>query len=419
MAAFGTTILCNAKIDTSTADWGKDDLNWRCTIFLADQSTDEYQHRPCSADFWAQTPANWNAKQVDANLQISLRGGPDIGGVFWEGGRKGETFSETLNRQFRDVAGQKCEVARVDACQAPTLCTSVGSFSALALGSDNTPMNLGWVYLALSALGHINQQLSNQYDELSNAIESLSLNAFSIDDFFPPKESQGFGLLDGLAGLSGILTILGGFVPVVGPAVEAVGTIASGVGTFLANSVSTDDSKEPEKLFADQVRRYYGDLLSGMENIITQLLAGEQISFTKHRAGFNITDMMRGGAWVDPDTITPLSDLNKKLRVEILARTIDSLWKTPTKNKVWVLFTDLGDGKDKIKCQEGKPYRLTQAPYLRTYHTEVSVADPGICALRTLRERAVLKISLAHRLDLTDALHAHRSQWTSGLKVLR
>ncbi|KAI4142426.1 MAG: hypothetical protein L6R39_004942 [Caloplaca ligustica] len=209
---------------------------------------------------------------------------------------------------------------------------------------------LPWVFLASSALKNINQQLINQYNELKGAIESLALDTFSIDEFFPTK-SQDFDLQNSLAGLSGIFSILGGFVPVpgVGAAISAAGTIASGVGTFLANSAAaTSDPLEAQKLFSDKVLTYYRATLSGLDDAVTKLFAGEPIPAPGPES-FNITDMTQHGAWVDPNAGANVSDLNTKIRLEILSRSIDSLWKTPPYNKMWVLFTDLQD-VDGTKC---------------------------------------------------------------------
>ncbi|KAI9777998.1 MAG: hypothetical protein M1835_005086 [Candelina submexicana] len=197
----------------------------------------------------------------------------------------------------------------------------------------------------------MNQQLVNQYNELEDAIESLALDAFSIDDFYPEK-AQDFSLLNSLTGLSGIFTIVGGFVPTVGPAIEATGTIASAVGTFLTNSASSNDPLEAQKVFSQKVLTYYRELLSAMEDIVAKLFAGDSIP-GPGPGSFNITDMMESGSWVNPNVVVRVSDLNRKIRTEILARSIDSLWKTPTRNKMWVLFKDLQDDASQSKCKIG------------------------------------------------------------------
>lgn len=143
----------------------------------------------------------------------------------------------------------------------------------------------------------------------------------------------------------------------VGPALDTAGTIASGVGSFLANAASSSDPREAQKIFSLQVLNYYRELLSGMEDIVAKLFRGEQIAGPDPRSGsFNIIDMMKGGSWVNPNALTDVSDLNRKIRTEILARSIDSLWKTRTNNKMWVLFNDLQDDADKTMCKNGMSY---------------------------------------------------------------
>ena len=188
----------------------------------------------------------------------------------------------------------------------------------------------------------------NQYNELKDALESLALDTFSIDDFFP-KKGQDYDLLNGLAGLSGIFSILGGFVPGVGFALSIAGTIASSVGTFLSNSVAAaEDSLKAQKTFAGKVKALYKELLRGMDDVVTKLFQGEQIGGSQ--GSFNIIDMMRGGVWVDSKVVTKVSDLNAKIRIEVLSRSINALWKTPTGNKMWVHFVDFQDLNGQ-KCQ--------------------------------------------------------------------
>ena len=52
---------------------------------------------------------------------------------------------------------------------------------------------------------------------------------------------------------------------------------------------------------------------------------------------------MRNGTWVEDKIITKVSDLNAKVRVEVLSRSINALWKTWSSNKMWVLFVTLDD----------------------------------------------------------------------------
>ena len=101
-----------------------------------------------------------------------------------------------------------------------------------------------------------------------------------------------------------------------------------------------------------------------MENVTTQLFAGEKIiNPGPDNDTIDIFDIISNGAWVDKSALTQINELNQKIRTEVFARSIDSLWKTPTSNKMWILFTNVeGDNKTQA-CLDGKP--CTQAFDLR------------------------------------------------------
>ena len=332
---------------------------WSCPMWLASDAKDSHddvittdQEYSCENEIFKLNQDQWEKSSVDKNLQTALHGGIDSYGVYWEGLRANESLSEATGRQFWDLLGVRCTLSTP--CQPVLDCSRIGSYTALALGRLDKPMKLPWVLLASSAFKNLNQQLLNQYNELKDALESLALDTFSIDVFYPPKKDKTLDLQNTLTGLSGIFTILGGFIPFAGQAVEAAGTIASCAGTFLANAAASNDPQEAQKVFSQQVVAYYRRLLKGMEDIVERIFSGERISNTGAGHGsFNITDMMKDGSWVSPNSVSRVSDLNRKLRTEILARAIDTLWKTPTANKVWVLFKDLQDDVDGTKCKEG------------------------------------------------------------------
>ena len=329
----------------------EDASSWRCNILLSNNQFDStgngavgYQRTNCEDLFFDLTPQNWAKLRVDENLQIALRGGIDTGGVFWEGQRVNESTAEAVGRQFWYLRGVKCTIR--SPCQ-PTLdCSRIGSYTATRLGKSDTPMKLPWVLLASSAIKNLNQQLVNQYSELKDAIQSLALDTFSIGYFYR-VEKQDFSVRESLPGLCGLFTVLGGFVPVIGPFAEITGTVASGVAGYLASSAASSNPFEIQGPFAEKVLAYYRGLLSGMEDIVAKIFEGKRIG------NFNLTDIISDGRWVDPDSLTRVSDLNRKIRTEILARSIDSLWKTPPSNKIWVLFTHLQDDTEGTKCHEG------------------------------------------------------------------
>lgn len=321
--------------------------DWRCAVVLYKSGYLEN----CQDSPWALTPENWNGANTDLNLQQALQGGVNEAGICWEGRSGNANLAEKFGRQFWNVF-LECTLA--NPCQHLLDCNSVGLFYTNPLGQSK-PAPIPWIYLATSVFVNINQQLRNQYNELKDAIESLALDTFSIDDFFPTK-SQDFSLSNSLTGLSGIFSILGGFVPVAGPFIGAAGTIASGVGTFLQNSAAPPGSLEAQKIFSQKVLTFYRASLSAMDDLVAKLFIGEPIP-APGPGSFTLLDMMKGGAWVDPKNLTKVSRLNNKIRREILARSIDSLWKSRTKEqtiKMWVLFTDLSNDPDSKECVESR-----------------------------------------------------------------
>lgn len=325
-----------------------DPLSWDCLIFLNSVSRDgnsyAQQFGTCGARSFDPNIQNWKDRNTDENLRIALshEGGVDSDGVYWEGWRSSDILSQSIGRQFWGLNDIQCSLA--SPCQHEVYCDRTGSWTAISLGNARRPRTQDWVIFASTAFEHIDQQLRNQYNELKDAIESLALDTFSIDDFFPEKD-QNPALQNALAGLGGVLAILEGFISFVGPVVSAAGTIASAAGTFLATSVSLADPLAPQKTFSQEVLRTYKELITGFDDAVSKLFRGESIPDTGP-GSFNLTVMMSEGAWVSADVLTNVSQLNDKLRVETLARGINALWKTWPSNKMWVLFVDLQDGPD-------------------------------------------------------------------------
>ncbi|KAL8849435.1 MAG: hypothetical protein Q9221_005607 [Calogaya cf. arnoldii] len=323
--------------------------NWRCAVHV---SPEPPYVADCQKGEWQLTKEIWIEEQTDRELQVALQGGVDVMGHNWVGRSGNATLAETFGRQFWN---EFLKFTLANPCQHALDCNSVGWFSAYPLGSVSKPDPTPWVFMVTAAFVNINQQLRNQYDELKDAIESLALDTISIDDFFPVK-SQDFSLFNSLTGLSGIFSILGGFIPVAGPFIAAAGTIASSVGTFLQKSAaaSSNDPLEAQKTFSQKVLTFYRATLSAMDDLFAKLFIREPIP-GPGPGSFTLLDMMEGGAWVNPNALTNVSNLNDNIRREILARSIDSLWKSRTHEqtiKMWVLFTDLSNDPDSKECLE-------------------------------------------------------------------
>ena len=335
--------------DIIAYDWTKDGSSWRCPLYLYSLNKDPNQGKSCNIDVYQKTTFIWKTEMVDSNLATAINGGADSDGILWVGAKLGETFSETFNRQIWDISRRRCSLA--NPCAAPEDCNTVGTQIAVALGSANVALKQPWTFLAATAIGNLNKQLTNMWNEMQNGILSLSSDSFSIDDFYRGTDQQ-FDVRNALAGAAGMMSILGGFIPIAGPAISAGGTVASTVGSLFSNAISasTDVSKS-ERTFANNVEIFYQSIRDTMDDFVTKLFAGEKIAASNQKS-FDIMQMLEGGAWVDPDVLTPVSDLNKKVRMEVYARSINHLWKEPPYNKMWVTFVDLQEGNSTRKCEE-------------------------------------------------------------------
>ena len=289
-------------------------------------------------------PTYWQEFGVDANLQIFLAGGIDNQGIPWTG-LQNRTLSAAIGEQMLNEEGYRCSLE--DTCTTQIGCERIGSYSFLPFGQP--VLNLGWVYLVVGAFQNINQQLSNQYKAIDVSAIDSALATFNIDDFYPqPKPPS--GLLDALIGLGTIFSIVGGFVPVFGAGLSAVGAILPAVSSFLGNSITASaDPNIVQESFAPLVEQVINGLVGALDSAASKLFDGDSIN------GVTIIDMMKGGYWVDNTSLEPLSDITNQMTIEILSRSIDSLWKIPTHNKMWVLFADLGDGNNSTaKCNNDK-----------------------------------------------------------------
>ncbi|KAI9706033.1 MAG: hypothetical protein M1836_005439 [Candelina mexicana] len=287
----------------------------------------------------------WNATFTDENLQTFITGGLDTNGVYWPGQHATESFSQALGGQLTKIAGFQCSLEHP--CNYQFDCAEIGSWRPINLGTQ--VFRSDWGRCALAALQNINLQLNNQYVAIKGALGVLGLDTFSIDDFFPMPDGR-FDIADALTGLGTIFSVVSGFVPVVGPGLAAAGAILPTVGSYLGNKAAkADQVLVGQREFAPKVRQIYSNYTDALDEMGQKLFKGDLIQATS--GSFHITDMMKGGAWANVSAITKLTDLETNLTIEILSRSINALWKTPTTNKMWVLYVDLKeDPNSTTKC---------------------------------------------------------------------
>lgn len=292
----------------------------------------------CSGSEYEPNLENWNYFDVSPNLQIFIQGGQDFEGVYWPGLAVDGPFAPALGKRLTKIPNYQCSLEYP--CTYQFSCDEIGSSTAIGLG--NEVLQSPWGYFALVSLQNLNQQLSNQYVAIKGALGILGLDTFVIDYFYF-KSGSGFSLKNALTGLGTIFSVISGFVPVIGPALGAALTILPTVGSFLGNAAAaTTDPLVVQKTFAPKVREIYTNYVNALDDAGMKLFQGESIQGAT--GSFNITDMLADAAWANFSAITKLAYLETNLTTELLARSVDDLWKTPPYNKMWVLFVDLGEG---------------------------------------------------------------------------
>ena len=320
-----------------------------CPFLLSSSQKDLRQNYGCDTAEYTQEAPKWLDNHVDDNFQIFLNGGIDSEAVWWPGfDQKQQSLSSTVGLQLLGNQDLKCSLETP--CTNQLKCNDIGSRTAIAIGtSTNAVAKSQWGYHALSALQNINQQLLNQYNEMKDALNRLAPDTFNIDQCFPTKDQQ-FDLINALTGIGTAFSILGGFLPGIGAGVAgAAGAIASAAGSFIGSAVaSQSDTLVGQKNFAAKVSAFYDDLVKRLDEAALKIFNGETIG--EGDASFSLATMMKGGSWIGKDILTKVSDMSRLMHIELLCRSLNALWKTPTSNKMWVNFINLNDDEQHTKC---------------------------------------------------------------------
>lgn len=325
----------------SIPQWGL-----QCPLTLVNITSSD--QRPCSDDgLFERSLDNWQVQtRTDENIQIFLRGGVDLSGVWWPGKGSG-TVTQELGRQMGKNDFD---------CSLTLPCQPSSDLDCAAIGLRQAPwkevIRCKWGLFALTAIENISQHLTSSYAALDAINVTAILDGFKIDDF-RPKGGTKFTNLDFLRGLGNVFAVAAGFAPAALPRTTPNNLILPGQGAFLsavsaslsqnnAGSGATDVSQDD---FNSEVEKVYDQLKGALDGIVKILFSGEALN------GVSLTDMLRDGAWVNATTIPNVGDISQQLRIEILSRAINDLWKIFSSNKRWVLFVDLQDDPaNQAKC---------------------------------------------------------------------
>ena len=194
-----------------------------------------------------------------------------------------------------------------------------------------------WGSFALQAIEYINMALSNAYLALrATAVRTTLLN-LNANDFFP-RDGQTFNASLG-HGMGLIMTLMSGFLPPLSTPFGVSGDVGIIFGDEAENQIADDiNSVEGDQEDLSSIGgRTLGSVLNSYVNLTSVLLRGGIIQ------NASIFTMLYGGAWVSPSNIPDSSHIDEALGVELISRAINLLWKTPTSNKMWVLYVDLQD----------------------------------------------------------------------------
>ena len=315
---------------------------WNSTFGYFDQ---QYLGRDtCSSGWFGLTANDWMAADTDVNIQRFIESRADTFGLYWQGmafvdreetltngsvaPETPPTFSVALGRQMLGDQAFKCSLAAP--CAPQIDCRSVGNQIAYEFGQEVFPV--AWAFYVMTAIKNINQQLSNQYVAIKGAAITATLRTWSIKDFFPDPKKP-FPLLDALQAIASAFSLFGGLVPgISGKAFAQGGNFVGAVNGFLGRHIPPEGPEIPQEKYADSIEAIYSTFVDNLDDVTQMLFDGGSIN-----GEFNITDMMKGGAWVDVSQLEPVSNMEQYMRIEIISRSINALWKTPTSNKMFVV----------------------------------------------------------------------------------
>ena len=297
-------------------------------------------------------PLLWAQTYTSENLQLIMNGGgSDSVGVWWPGLDE-STFSNYMGSRMLGYYNFDCTLE--SKCRTVLDCSRLGSRYALGLGSNGLVFPSDWGFVVLASMMNINEQLSNQYVAIKGAGLRTALEAFKADNFYPVR-NQFFDVRNALQGLGAVFSIAGDFLPSVGPGVSASGTFLSAVSGFIGNTVSASLTPDLSKgIFASSVEDIYKKFVTALDDLATLLFSGQPID-GKAVGRQTIVSMMEGGVWLETSSLARVSKIEDQMKFEILSRSIDTLWKTPPKNKMWVTFLKLDSNQNTtLQCLEDR-----------------------------------------------------------------
>ena len=309
----------------------------------------------CNEESYDLSVFNYGNGATDSCFRVWIDGGNDYeqsmqipqSGVWWPGPASGEGWSQALGRQLLGLGNFECILKKP--CYLNLDCRQVGSRTAKVLTGE--VVQSYWGYFLIASIMNLNQQLANRWQSIGQAAASTALDTFNVDDFYPPPTpDKGFASI--LFVLGPVLGIFSG-VPAFGPEISIASNVVSGFGSYFSNYViNSDDPDLAQKKFAPQAKAIFRQFANALDEAATKLFRGEPLTDTVNGTvnDIRLTDVLKGGAWVNTTALTPVAHLEVQLNIEVTSRSINSLWRTPPHNKMWVLYIFLNDVESNISC---------------------------------------------------------------------
>ena len=294
-----------------------------------------------TTQIWNQEHVNETLqKYIDGELDLSyIRDGVGVAGVPFYG--IGDRPLASMLRRVWVSPNDVLNCSLKNPCEPPPDCDEVGA----TFTATKPRYKMRWAFYALWAIRNLNQQFVDEYQAIQGAAIESTLDTFNVDIYWP-KPGHKFSLLIVLTGLGLAFAIISGILGYAAAAATgvagAIGAAAPAVATYFERSYTANLRSDPiaaQKTFAKQVRQVYDLFVEELNNV-----ANAVFSDNLRQEEISLQDVLQDGSWVNPQQITEVPDAQKQAFIEIFSRSIDLFWKTPTSNKMWVLFVDLQDG---------------------------------------------------------------------------
>ena len=302
-----------------------------CAIYLYPAGNFAYDVQGCDSDLSTLTDSSpWIASHVPRQLEIFKNGGVDWYHVRWPGLRPNETLVHALGRQMVGITNLQCDLQKP--CSLQLDCRNVGSRSAL--GPGGKVLRSRWGYFALLSIVNLNQQMANHYNALDSAAIRAILEAFNIGDFYP-QPNPTLNLFNRLQNLATFFSIASGLIPDAGTPLGLGSTVISAISNFYSKRLATYDPTLGQRLFAPQVKAIYEALVGAVYEASYEIFNDRAIGEV------DLISLIGDGRWTNTSILQPLPFIVEQCKNEILSQSLDGLWKTPTNNKMWVLYVNL------------------------------------------------------------------------------